>query len=353
MRHLLRQEHQASRPRTRARWWLAFAVLLFQLVGTSTPAMADGAYYSRRLVPPGVPYQRALIAFNGEREILVVQSRYRIGATQIEPVSFEDLWLIATVGLGLFLLVRLALAVRFGKSGLQRPSWFGTMDRTLKWIGLTLFVSLVLVAWVKSMASPKLASVRVLREETVGGLDIKVVSADDASALVGWLRQNGFTYDAADVSAFEGYIAKRWVFVTARVTAGAERTEVLGIRGMLAPLVLVFPARQAIYPLALTAAGGQETEIDLYVYHSGKMDAGGRLTTEYANRLDESVSWIADSIVPGDLLARESLTENFITHFHGRMTPEQMKDDLVLGQSTDNAHLHSSWPAGLWPHFRE
>ena len=122
---------------------------------------------------------------------------------------------------------------------------------------------------------------------------------------------------------------------------------------MLAPLVLVFPARQAIYPLALTAAEGQETEIDLYVYHSGKMDAGGRLTTEYADRFDEGVSWIADSIVPSDLLAREGLTENFITHLHGRMTPEQMRDDLVLGQATDNAHLHSSWPAGLWPRLEE
>jgi hypothetical protein len=53
-----------------ALFWLALLV-------PASPVLADGKYYAREAkVGPGIPYQRAMIAFNGEREILVVQSRY-------------------------------------------------------------------------------------------------------------------------------------------------------------------------------------------------------------------------------------------------------------------------------------
>ena len=66
----------ARHPAFRFRRLLA-ALFWLALLVPASPVSADGKYYAREAkVGPGIPYQRALIAFNGEREILVVQSRY-------------------------------------------------------------------------------------------------------------------------------------------------------------------------------------------------------------------------------------------------------------------------------------
>jgi hypothetical protein len=50
-------------------------VLLMLLMG-STPALADGGFYWSESIPPEIPYQRALLFFDGDRETLIVQSKY-------------------------------------------------------------------------------------------------------------------------------------------------------------------------------------------------------------------------------------------------------------------------------------
>ena len=39
-------------------------------------ALADGKFYSQEKVPPGLPYQRAFIAHDGARELLILQSKF-------------------------------------------------------------------------------------------------------------------------------------------------------------------------------------------------------------------------------------------------------------------------------------
>lgn len=176
-----------------------------------------------------------------------------------------------------------------------------------------------------------------LREETVGDLEIKVIRAADASDLATWLTANRFRFDDADRSAFSSHISRGWVFVTARPAAGKE-TSVIGRRGMLAPLVLVFPTKQAVYPLALTATAGLPTQIDLYAFHHGRLEAGDALPMTYAGRRETSgIAGLAGMVEPKSLLAGETISEDFVTRFHGSMSAEQMKEDLVLRPASDNS----------------
>ncbi len=114
----------------------------------------------------------------------------------------------------------------------------------------------------------------------------------------------------------------------------------IGYRGMLAPLVLNFPTKQAIYPLALTATAARElpTEIDLYVFAQRKMDAGGRMRMTYAapDKLPQLLR-LADLVEPKQLLDRATFKEGFLTRFYGRLDEKQMLTDLVLQPASDDA----------------
>jgi len=48
----------------------------FLVVCLPASALADGKFYSSERVPPGLPYQRALIAHDGGRELLILQSKF-------------------------------------------------------------------------------------------------------------------------------------------------------------------------------------------------------------------------------------------------------------------------------------
>jgi hypothetical protein len=406
--------------------------LLLHLGLTALPASADGKYYAAAdRIPPYLPYQRALIAFDGEREILVVQSKFQgagdeplgdIGwvvpvpalpqvgtlspadadalftklqrTTRIEKVSVAD-WLRGV----LILLVALALA--HSLMALIRLLSSGTRNGKMAWLSLALvtvlgllpavrqplapffFVGLLVIsvvfssvalfkfirggAWkrrasygVRTQASLVLGGllfllfgtipqfseytgkdgVEVIKKDVVGKLEIKVIRARTASELTDWLQAQRFGFDQEDVAAFASYVAQGWVFVTARPVAGAQRAEVIGQRGMLAPLVLVFPTKQAIYPLALTATAARElqTRIDLYVFSQSKMDAGGRMQMSYAaaDRQDPLLL-LADRVEPKHALDRATLKEGFLTRFYGQLDEQQMRSDLVLLPAADNA----------------
>lgn len=351
------------------------ALFWLTLLAPASPVLADGKYYARETkVGPGIPYQRALVAFNGEREILVVQSRYenrgeqplreigwivplpavpRVGT--MEPYQAERTFrnlgmrssvqhvsifgeLVGWLGIAVFVgfgVVALRLAVSIAMIALKitPDRRIGTPRSNLKWLGM-LFLAILLMA----IAIPQFSgrgTVDVVKAETVGGLDIKVVKSGSSAALLEWFTENGLKYDPADVAAIERHVAKGWVFVTARASATASASEILGRHGMLAPLVLVFPTRQAVYPLALTATAGQTTTVDLFVFQSGKADASGRLPLKFAGR-GESASRVVANVVPPELLENENISEDYLTRFRGEMTAEQMKDDLILVPAADN-----------------
>lgn len=404
--------------------------VLLQLGLTAMPASADGKYYAKHIERvPSVPYQRALIAFDGEREILVVQSKFqgdadvRLGdigwvvpvpavpevgtmsptnasrffknldrKAQVETIVITE-WLM--IALALFI----GLALAHTLVAIIRLLFSGTRNGKLAWLSLALMIALYLIpkvgeilvlpvgvaasivyagfsavkfissgAWKSranywgwsfptlvltcliliSIAIPQFSEytkkgVDIVKEEIVGKLEIKVIRAKTTDDLTAWLKERKFWFDQADVAVFDSYIAKGWVFVTARPVADAAREDVIGNRGMLAPLVLVFPTKSAIYPLALTATAAKEdrTQVDLYVFSPGKMDAGSRMRMIYASsdKLPELVN-LAEYVEPRQLLERTVLKEGFLTRFFGALNAEGMRTDLVLQPAADNAEYN-------------
>jgi hypothetical protein len=51
-------------------------ILLFLSLLAAGPVLTDGKFYWSESIPPGIPYQRALLWFDGERETLLLQSKY-------------------------------------------------------------------------------------------------------------------------------------------------------------------------------------------------------------------------------------------------------------------------------------
>lgn len=369
---------------------LMLAIALLLGIGE---CLADGKFFSPGPIPPDLPFQRAIVVFDGEREILVVQSKYEASSEQglralgwVVPVpavpevgtmdspaaefTFNLLdWATRPEIYSLFkyyiwpllilLVIRMVLRAWAERSG--------TLSRGRRWLlgsyaGNIALILLLFVLASNSYDGPRsgeqmkvaaaLAPVQVVMETTIGVYDVKVVKADAGGELVAWLNQHGFRFDAADEKVFADYIAKKWAFVTAKITPKAVgEKSALSRSGMANPLVLRFPSKQAVYPLALTATTGRETEIELYVLHTHKMDAGGRLPLTFANKWDAdgkvarlsrengrpaNVEWLKYWVEPERLLARERLAEGYISKFRGRLNSEQMKTDLVLSRATDD-----------------
>lgn len=361
-------------------------ILVIALLLGIGECLADGRFFSPGSIPLNVPFQRAAIFFDGEREILVVQSKYDAGNAEaltalgwVVPVpavpevgtlnsdsagflfdlldwatrpELDSLFRYYFWPLLVLLVIRLVLRIQAGR---KIPT------RGRRWLlgsygGNTVLILLLLILAGNSPRSGMIAApapVQVVMEQTIGSYDIKVVKADEAGALVGWLNRHGFRYDAADEKVFADYIARRWAFVTAKITPkAAGEKSALDPRGMTNPLVLRFPSKQAVYPLALTATIGRETEIELYVLHGHKMDAGGRLPLKFANKWDAEgkvarlssedghqsadFEWLKYYLEPKGLLAGERFGAGYVSKFRGRLTAEQMTTDLVLSRAADD-----------------
>lgn len=403
-------------------------------------AVADGKFYARGEPPPGIPYQRALVVFDGERQVLLVQSQRPAGASGslgwIVPVpalpdigtlesdaadlAFKKLrtettlatsatlvLLILAAAILLFQFARLARAdyrryrdtqqrpalipylpglyylIPFALMAATAPGWRLTRDEdmtltsiALGFVALSLFGGVLLWVflgpfqrWVKrdfrdvflriagyavflllgalllsvgihgcgkksempkaAAAPAEAAKVEVLRQARFGKLDVKVIAATasgDGAAVRNWLNENGFAFGAEDNAIFDQHVKRGWVFAVARLDDDAPAAR------LTPPLLLRFPTRQAVYPLALTGSGGARTQVDLYTLASSPLTPAKPQRARYADELIRIKS-------AGELLAgaktngwatREVWPERHLAFYEMYLSPEDMKEDLLF-----------------------
>jgi hypothetical protein len=295
--------------------WLCAALALF-----AGDVAADGKFYSDR-IPPGIPYQRAMLEFDGAQQTLTLESKLEAkeGERFGWVVPVPSLPELASPGPAD---VDFRYSVLEGRSrarvvkglevvmGLLFVGFIGYWISKRRWgtaVGVVVFVGLLV-----GIATPSYMGVEVVQEQRVGPYDAKVIRGDSSRDIVAWLGENGFRFDESDRAAIDAYVSRKWLFVAARLDAGAK-----GARGaMVPPLMLTFATREAVYPLALTATAGQPVELLLYVIAPWRADASGRLPLHYAG---------ADG------------GGRYLTKFRGVMTPEQMREDLILRSGESNA----------------
>lgn len=120
--------------------------------------------------------------------------------------------------------------------------------------------------------------VEVIKAEKAGIYDVKVIRGENAAAILGWLKENGFSFHDSDIQVLEDYVNRKWCFVVAKVQPDPETEEYRIVsQGMVAPVILKFETDKAVYPLALTSTVGASTEVLLYTLSQKKLSCGERL----------------------------------------------------------------------------
>ena len=281
--------------------------LIALLVLPAGQVFADGKMYiPDEEVSTTIPYQRAAILFNDGKQTLVLQSQYRIpGQTGdsslawIVPIPsvpeiasmdasmadyyFDNLdrysrpkvirvgdivanilfcvWLIS-----LILTPILKLSVR-SIPEVHKPlfKWLRTGVHLYAAIGLA-FILFSLFSGVGAWKGGGTTGVEVIKSEKAGIHEVKVIRADDSGRLIEWLNEHGFHHGPEDKKAFNDYIKRGWCFAVSRVAANFRASNYEHVdEGLIAPLMLRFPVEYPVYPTALTATGGHDTEILIYL----------------------------------------------------------------------------------------
>jgi hypothetical protein len=360
---------------------LAF-VSLFVLVSAHS-AWGDGKIYGRDLIPPGIPYQRALLVFDGTHETLLLQAQFE--SRTDKPEGFPG-WVVPVpqvpelgsmdsgnthalfqmmerlcrpdvtqIGLILYMCVFLGL---FPASCLGaiiglvfRKRWLAGARteeekrrrlRLLRWIWASaciLFILNVVIAFIiPNFISFGTAPVEVVKAEKVGVYDVQVIRSDEPEAIIEWLRQNAFRFDESDTLVLDRYVRRGWFFVAGKIDPSTSAGKVAATRGgLLDPLILRFPAQVPIYPLALTSTIGQDLELRLYVLASHKVAADSRLELVFAGDSKDILNVLDPSAEPkGLLLGNPERRAYILCKFKATLTPAQMKEDLTFGFAADN-----------------
>jgi len=179
--------------------------------------------------------------------------------------------------------------------------------------------------------------VEVITAQRAGIYDVRVIRADRTDALIAWLNDHGFHFGPADEVALQSYVDRGWCFVVSLINpAPGQRSGEIAVEGLAAPLILRFPSDLPVYPLALTGTGGHDTEILIYLAADQQMSAGGRLPLRYAGPMGPRwlSAWARDVNVAGffDMPSEQC---SYLSKFRGRLSPEQMRTDLVFAPDPD------------------
>jgi hypothetical protein len=341
---------------------IVLLVLAAALLGPGA-ARADGKFYARDRVPARGPYQRALLIHHEGRELLVLQPKIAGGASDfgwIVPVPaeprvgsvpneldenlFENLGYLTRAdvedrsgsGRGVIAaLVLLAIVIW----GWRRPA-----DR----LGalLVLLVIVILMGFtvpVLTRGRGGGTGVDVLLAARVGIYDVAVIRSSDPGALRAWFEKHGFRSGPEDEAVLASYASRGWCFVTARIAGSLDQRSAR--EGLVPALVLTFSAPEPIYPFALTATYGEETEVLLYVVARGKVTHPA-LELAYAAPLDD---WMPDAMKDGfldwidwadtpdvDVWPDHPPATGFLTKLRGRLSKRNAPGDLHFTPAADD-----------------
>ncbi len=341
-----------------------------------TILFADGKMYVSEEVNVDIPYQRALVVFKDNQELLVVQSKYSVNDVTMAPeigwvvpvpnnpelasLSIDDAdeifdylsmhaqphicdisnVIVKYLEAIFVILMFVMFFVTFIAYVFRVP---GLKEKRLKLLMIAAIMAVVVISYPPLYRPMELGlggAVDLLQEKTVGVYDVAVVKADSADAIVDWLNERNFKYGPEDKAVFDKYISQGWCFVTAVIKPDMseyEKTKLISSEGLASPLVLKFDTESAVYPMALTGSGGFDTEVLVYVVSKLPASCDGKMKLRkknywYYHNLEEFVYSEDFLFEPKDISPKFDLDDDvyYLTKFKSVLTPEQMKEDIVF-----------------------
>lgn len=349
----------------------AYILGIWALIVISNITYGNGKFFFVEKVPVGVPYQRAILMFEDGKETLLLQSQYKtVEAEDADSIAWvvpvpsvpelatidADEAKLAFLLLGLgsrptvlpiveiaVFIVLLSLVIFLIKKLFNRYYVKRTMSKTTRLAvsGLRIGIMLIVLFILAMFLLPSLNATKgvdVLKAETVGIYDIKVIRGDDATTVTEWLKDNGFGFGEKDSVVFEQYVKKDWCFVTAKINkeSNLDSREAIS-EGLAAPLILRFDSKEAIYPMALTGTTESNTEVLLYVFSDHKMECGDKLKLKYSGERRSPFKGESFSTVKPEGFF-DSIESNSLNmcKFKGTLKPIQMKEDIVFKKAADD-----------------
>lgn len=362
------------------RGWLRIVAAVLLLL--PVPALADGMFFPERVrpVPLRIPAQRAILVFRNGVESLTVESTLDakgqsfgwVVPVPAKPTAVEQ----ATRG-PLDVLDRATEPEIIHETGFARssPAWvflllsfvllsrgalvlLGWESRGFKVVFLLAFVLLFLplVALPNLGARRTLGSaggvslspshqgtpgVRADATRRVGSYEVTVLRADDADALGRWLEGNGFAaLPDAGKPIVDAHVREGWSFVAVRLAREDEG------RAAPHPLRIVFPAKEPIYPMRLTALAGGTTAVRLYVIADvGRIAAGLKVIFRDRYRRGPVVARGVgfERNLNHPRLLPDLWDGCVLTHLDGDFRPADMGSDLVLAAGASTPLLARFW----------
>jgi hypothetical protein len=178
--------------------------------------------------------------------------------------------------------------------------------------------------------------ITVLHEEDVGIYHARVIQADDRSALIDWLNENGFTFQETDGPVLDRYVQSGWCFAVATVRPAEQSLLDPGKGAWIDPILLRFDVADATYPLALTSTIGSKTDVQIYLLSTRKMHCDRRLPIRYAGGSSGSAALNALHRPESNHDTQRETDLHYLCEFRGSLTPKQMQDDLVFHPADDD-----------------
>jgi hypothetical protein len=326
------------------------------------PLHADGKFFPRHEAvtrDPSMPSQAAVIMHREGMQTLIVESAVESDGTPVAwvlPVPSKPLE-IRACGIGT---VETALAITAPRStdpdrerSALRTALIGAV--VLICLGLLLacmrgkdatavllaIVSIVVIvaallptlATARGMSAPS-SGVEHLRTVQAGLYEVDVVKATNATELIEWLESRGFRFNAAARPVVERAVAQGWVFCAAQIRLDA------GVRAPH-PLLVRFAGDRIIYPMALTAVGGGQLDLDLVVLaerpaRAARLDVWSERMMDASHEPPSYPRWrypIQPShfghpdLVP---LAQAFPGDLWVTRLHGRLDLASVSDDIAI-----------------------
>ncbi|MGB8645764.1 MAG: DUF2330 domain-containing protein [Anaerolineae bacterium] len=175
--------------------------------------------------------------------------------------------------------------------------------------------------------------VTLLDRQTLGPFDVSTLTATDSTALVDWLKTNGYNMRPQLAQALQPYVDQQWYYVAVRLTPGQSGDK---LKGSLDPIWISFPAQQLVYPMRASAAATIPLPVILYVlapHRVTKSASFGPSHLAYAGWVDPGTAGVTPALAPfvGSKM--------FLTKYQDTAFPSQINADYVFAQApTDETY---------------
>jgi hypothetical protein len=184
--------------------------------------------------------------------------------------------------------------------------------------------------------------VRVLDEKQVAGFDAVVLEADSATALIDWLRENGFAYSPEIEAWAKPYVEQGWKFTALKVAKDqpqqdSSRVAAAALRISFQTDRPLFPYREPDYKGSAERLGASERLLRIYFLGDARYEGelnqyqpwSGKVA--WADKLDDT----ARSLILGFLNLPETTgpTEWWLTEFEDNWPYKIAPADLYFASA--------------------